>query len=323
ALASYQIACKQIEKLSIQYRSEQSKLALGEETHEMFVGGASAAYQLFQLTGDPDYKSVAYSFAQRSKACVLRQILSDEKAKQFAGIPDSMLTLESKLKLDIAFYQKKIREQQTTDGLSDSSKIASWQSRLFSLKRQFENLVRGFEQNYPEYYRLKYHYETISPFDMQQQLSESNLCIIEYLLGNSALFVFILSRDIFDLIYLKIESDFVETIHELRASLVQRTDSSYINNAHILYQKIIVPIQPHITNKKLVIIPDGMLGYIPFEALLCSNSSGTPNNFRQLDYLIFHHQIRYHYSASLMFQSPIRKPNNRYRFVGFAPVEFW
>ena len=90
--------------------------------------------------------------------------------------------------------------------------------------------------------------------------------------------------------------------------------------AYQLYQKLIAPIK-EIANldKNLTIIPDGILGYIPFEVLMKTRPK---NNqlYGVLDYMIKEHQISYAYSARLLLEMQQKKaPTSDGIFLGIAP----
>ncbi|MFA6541641.1 MAG: CHAT domain-containing protein, partial [Bacteroidota bacterium] len=76
-------------------------------------------------------------------------------------------------------------------------------------------------------------------------------------------------------------------------------------------------------DSKVVIIPDGELFYLPFEALPTKRySSATLPDFTAIDYLIRQNEISYSYSAEFYFKMSENSPadNSTSSFIGFAPV---
>jgi CHAT domain-containing protein len=94
----------------------------------------------------------------------------------------------------------------------------------------------------------------------------------------------------------------------------------YCQNAFYLCNKLLKPFYSKIQNKQLIIIPDGKLSYIPFDALLeeLPDTSKTVR-FDQLQYLIKNFSINYSNSSNLLFKhnSPNKKLKNK--VVAFAP----
>jgi CHAT domain-containing protein len=70
----------------------------------------------------------------------------------------------------------------------------------------------------------------------------------------------------------------------------------------------------------LIIIPDKILFYLPFETLSSDINSGI--EFSKMNYLIRNHDIRYHYSASIYRNSLLETQGKvtENSFLGFAPV---
>ncbi|MEM7102048.1 MAG: CHAT domain-containing tetratricopeptide repeat protein [Bacteroidota bacterium] len=96
----------------------------------------------------------------------------------------------------------------------------------------------------------------------------------------------------------------------------------FIKSSRSLYEKLIYPIEGKLKNKKhLIIIPDGELHNIPFEALLTKAlQSGKSVKYNKLPYLIKDFTISYHHSAGLFYETRLMQIQNEKTFVGFAPV---
>jgi CHAT domain-containing protein len=73
------------------------------------------------------------------------------------------------------------------------------------------------------------------------------------------------------------------------------------NSLHQLYLALIQPLGTQLDDKNLVIVPDGELAKIPFDALLTSPVVNKNRiNFAALPYLLYQYRISYTYSASLL-----------------------
>ena len=324
AMSTYELALLLIDNISKCYKAENSKLFLKERVHGIYSQAIQTAYDLYKLTDKTDDKEQAFLFSEKSKASVLRQALLDYKAKQFAGIPDSLLEKERQLKVDLAFYDKNLFDEAKKDGAGDSLKVNLWQDKLFTLKRNYENLINRFENEYPEYYRLKYQMAIIYPQKLQAEIMDEQSAIVEYYIGDSSLFIFTITQQDFDVTHVVKDSLFEQRIELMRSGLINKDYYQYTKNAFELYKKLIAPIESKIKDKHLVIIPDGIVGYIPFETLLSKDVSENRNDYRTLPYLIRNYQIAYNYSSSLLFENITKEKNSRFKtnYIGFAPVVF-
>jgi CHAT domain-containing protein len=87
-----------------------------------------------------------------------------------------------------------------------------------------------------------------------------------------------------------------------------------------LYQKLVEPIAAYL-KEEIIIIPDGVLGYVPFEVLLTQPVT-KPARLKNYAYWIKDKQISYCYSATLLREvvqkqhAPIEEGDN---FLAYAP----
>jgi len=72
-----------------------------------------------------------------------------------------------------------------------------------------------------------------------------------------------------------------------------------MHNSHKLWKTLIEPVNSLLNNKRLIIIPDDLLGYLPFDLLIEYDFETDSINYRDLPYLIKSHPISYSYSATL------------------------
>lgn len=97
-------------------------------------------------------------------------------------------------------------------------------------------------------------------------------------------------------------------------------ERQYITAAQNLYDKLIKPVKSQL-REELIIVPDGVLGYVPFEVLLSGPAPQNTKRYQQYPYLLKEHRIRYSYSATLL-QEMTDKQHRRAPekpFGAFAP----
>ena len=89
------------------------------------------------------------------------------------------------------------------------------------------------------------------------------------------------------------------------------TIKKYADFGYLLYQRLFEPLQNSGVSlpKRLTIIPDDILGYIPFDALLYQKPE-YPDRYGSHSYLMKEYIFSYAYSTSLL-KEPLRKQDNR------------
>lgn len=315
----------------------------GQQAKEMLNYGLPIIYDwaiqselaLHEAGGDPKHEQQAFSYVENAKAILLLESLQEAKAKQIIGVPDSTIRQEQEIQEQIngaerqAFLLAQAGEE-TTD-----SAMLLVQDRLYTLGNDYEALKKKIEKDNPNFYRLKYELSGINLAEVKQQVLSPEQTLLEYFVGDSSLFVFLVQKDYHEIVEIKRDFPLEEWVEGLvegvtsyyRLPLEKRTDQlykeslqSYIRLAQQLYQKLIGPIEDHLTTSELIIVPDGTLNYLPFGALL-AGKPGRANQFTSYPFLENRHTISYCYSSTLlreMKQKQHRKTPTE-SLIAFAP----
>ncbi len=110
ALSTYDLAVKLIDKMRTGYKTEGSKLFLGEKVTEVYERAIQTSLRLYALTNEDQYKQQAFLFSEKSKAAVLQEGLNEAHAIHFAKLPSGLLEEEKQLKVDLAFYNTQLQK---------------------------------------------------------------------------------------------------------------------------------------------------------------------------------------------------------------------
>lgn len=291
----------------------------------------SAAQYLHHTTHDNRYLFDAFLLSEKMRSLNLFEGVQESNALRFSGIPDSVLAHQHHLRIDIAWTEKQIfSKENLQEGVVDSS-LLTRSAELFTLRKQAESIQKDLEDNYPDYHRLKYDLQVEDVASIQRDLLYPDMALVEYFVGDSAVYIFtILKKDYF---VLEVKKDFpLETwVAQLRTGLTAfqtdplmatRYDSLsglFTEAASNIYQKLIAPIAARLP-QRVVFIPDGVLGYVPFEALLAEKPAN-PTRWNTHRYLLNEHTVSYCYSATMLREMLYRKHHQQptLDFLGFAP----
>jgi CHAT domain-containing protein len=331
SLNSYALAMDLIHRLQTGFENEDSRLFLAQNQQATFQEAIGTAYNLFKITKDNRYSQKAFEFSERSKSSNLLVSLRDIKAKEFGGIPDSLLEKESEYKSYIATYKSKLFEETHTENV-DSQMVNLFSSKLFKYNEEYNRLIDSFEKNYPRYYSLKYENKVIDALQIKSRLNQRQ-ALLEYYLkspenetSEGELYLFAITADSISLYKQSIDGEFgrrIQTFHDFLISSdylnTQKSDYvNYINSAYYLYEKLIQPVSRKLVGKSLTIIPHDKLSYVPFDALISEKPDTLRMNFRDLKYLIRDYSINYGYSATLVYDA-IKKKRAARRLLIFSP----
>ena len=326
-----------IEALGFQFPklSPASKSTLAEKAHYIYTNATATNLLLHQSTDSLHYLTEAFSFAERSKAMLLFEALQETEALQIAGIPDSLLHQEYNLRVDIAYYDTQRQEKLARGGSETDSTVLDITGRLFGLNRSYEELKNRFEQDYPQYFNAKYNLATISVEEARRELLQPGQSMLEYLVGDSAIYIFLLQPEHYEVVEVKRDFPLEEWVQQMTkdglygyytlprsqqsAKKEAETIRNYTTAARQLYDKLWAPVKDKLT-EQVIVIPDGVLGYLPFEALL-TDAPPREGVFWTYPYLIHQHQISYCYSATLLreMQQKQHRQAPQGRLLAMAP----
>lgn len=330
ALNYYKITTDLIQQARKEIYSDENKIQLGELEEATLFKIIQTAWKAQLKESNQEITEFAFLTAERMKASSIFDRLSDQLARENSLVPDSLNLLERNLNYTITNLNEKAYNLRRAEN-KDEKEIAKIDSIVFQLKKQRDELNHYLENNYGNYYEMKYANTMINIAQVRQNL-KSNEVLIEYILNETdsipELYAFFFSPQQSGFYKLDADSTFIPSLQETfrfisnPAYLFTRNDNSkaYCTSAHYLYKALLQPFTELIRNKKVFIIPDGKLNYLPFEALLTEmpDTSGLVS-FNKLPYLIRNHSITYSYSANLLFKSGKQKKLAKNRLLAFAP----
>lgn len=329
SMREYQLAVNTIDSILFNLTSMGSKQIVLDKFFGVYEGLIRTGMELHQIQGASPILEDLFETAEKGKNVLLAQVLKSSKAVSFGTVPAQVLTLEKQIDLDLQYYHQKALEEYTQH--QDSEKWHDLNAKVFESKVKKDSLNQVLEQEYPSYYNINYGSDIASLTEVQQSLDAST-AMIEYFLGEENLYIFritssnveVYTREIFNI------DTKLEAFHDLFLSYQNRKSDDYNSEqfrqfaflARELYQLLLAPPLDGLEDiTELIIIPDGQLGYIPFDLLLMEEADTMAlenENFANLPYLLKQYQIRYEYSSTLLLEnSSTSHPSSPY--IGFAP----
>ncbi|MBL7787090.1 MAG: CHAT domain-containing protein [Chitinophagales bacterium] len=203
----------------------------------------------------------AFLFAEKGKAFVLRKFLQNIQALQLANIPNSIISEDQNFINRIAHIENLIAQHPHNTSLQDS---------LFKLYNQRQDFLIQLENNYPNYFQLKYANQ-IPSVDKIKQLLVPHQALVSYYIGNESYYIFVLTQNSFKYYEFPKENDFSSCLNDFLIATQQMLPTNeYPILAHYWYERLlkkVISTLPTDVNR-LIIIPDAELGYIPFDILV-------------------------------------------------------
>lgn len=315
------------------YISEDDHVLKSSYLHACLKLGTNLHSKLYSSFNDPVHIEEAFRFAERSKAKILLQSTNVVDPDLYAKVPANIIEEERQTRTNITDYESEILRLALA---GDSIKIVEYRDqKLFNEKLKLDTLINRMRTDYPDYYDMKYATDLATINAIQEKIPEETL-LISYALDykqyeqftrsrTPKLHLFSISKNtstINILDWSEKDDSLAYEFHKLiqKSSIVKtKNKRRFIELGNYLYQKLLGSIKNEMNGKKrLVIIGESDINYIPFEALVQNNKD---QSFQNLDYLIKDFEVSYHYSATLYLKSLQKKQDiNDLNLLAFAPV---
>jgi len=225
---------------------------------------------------------LAFEALERSRARTLLEMLNEARVDVREGIDPSLLERERSLRRLLS--TKSSERIEILSGRHTEEQLARINQGMDQLLAQHQELDAQIRASSPSYAALAQP-QPLSAKDVQQQLLDADTMILEYVLGEKRSFVFVLtpaSLDSYELPKRSEVEDIAHHVYDLLASRnrwiesetstqrkvrMGKAEAEYEKTAAILSQMILAPIAARLEGKRLLIVADGALQYVPFAVL--------------------------------------------------------
>lgn len=255
------------------------------------------------------------------KECVY--YIEKAKARAFLdGLQEGRIDLKRHLSPELKKEEKRITKEISsvqTDLLKPNlseQKRKELIDKLENLEEQYQKLVLRIKRENPQYAKIVYP-APCRVEDIQKELLTEKTALIEYLSGKDGTFVACITKNDNFIQKISDTKTLLERIKNYIKLLSTSSPKKFYGTAagRKIYQDLLAPVEHKLKNiDQLIIIPDNVIHYLPFESLIIS---GKKNRSR---YLVEKYKISYAPSASSLINLLSRKRETTWEmdFLAFA-----
>lgn len=300
AIAHYEEAFALLERTRSELETGEDKSGFFKQQRYAFEAYVHFLSKLY-LQGTQGMPAMrAFLVAERAKARTFLDELSASIAGVQGGVADELLEEQNDNLRQIAEMRGNIQyEAQFSD--ADQDAIARWREALGKLEDQFADLQRRIRTENPRYADLHYP-EPSSIENIQANILDEDTALFAYAVGDSSTTLWVLTSETTDLFVLPGRSELVAKVDAFRFALTDPTradEVQFTRTSFALYEALIKPAKSYVDDAvHLIIVPDGILSYVPFEALVQSET--VSKSFSEMPFLLNDVSISYAQSASVL-----------------------
>ncbi|MFN0213590.1 MAG: CHAT domain-containing protein [Saprospiraceae bacterium] len=308
-----------------------SKLHLLKDARAREEAAMNVARLLFEKTGQTVWLEKAFAIAERSKAALLHEALQDNLIRQGLAGNDKHFEEITALRQSLSHYDKNLLLHPNSD------KVPQWRIEVDGIRAQIAVLEQTLRKEYPNLYTIEVAETKWLPIPADFANGEA---LVEYFISEHWVDIFVFQRDkpssqlrpqvpdhngqggYGGQIWRRIPND-AELQSLIRRYLaffendyaILNDPAGYFQTAYTLWQKLL-PSETA-TAAMLTILPDGVLNFVPFEALV-TTINGSPS-LRNAAYLLRQQEIRYAWSLAVLRQQKNLKSKASNYLLSIAP----
>ncbi len=273
----------------------------------------------YESTGGDSFLKDAFEIAEGNKSIALHNAMKETRALYSANIPNNFKEQEMKLREDIVLYEK-LWYEKSHDKLTTRDSMVNLVSHCFYLRYKHRELKRRIFEKYEVDGNVR---ESINIEELQQMLDPKET-LLEFVVRGSSIFIFVINKK--EVKTQKIDIDEAKLNSLVRAfrkanqhNQFKKMTREYCYAAHKLYRNLIAPIVKNL-KEEVIIVPDGILNYIPFGALLVEPVTDV-HNWKDHPYWLKDKHISYCQSATLLkeMKEKAHKKQPPKNLIAFAP----
>jgi CHAT domain-containing protein/tetratricopeptide (TPR) repeat protein len=276
AYASYQAAREALEELRSRLRGEELKIA--------FVGNKLEVYErLIELCLDRqsdagDFDEI-FACVEQAKSRALLDLIS-EPVHGLARTDAAETPIERSLldiRRELTWYHHRIEQEQVApDGSADH--VDRLRNELCAREREFAGVLREAALSDPRHSDLQQ--PAVQSVEAIRATLPANAVLLEYFEVRGRILVCVLDRDSLSVVGVSDTSRVTDRVRMLQFQLSKfRLDPSYIeafqapllrdttHHLRALFQELLAPVWPAVRGRHLLVVPHGILHYVPFHAL--------------------------------------------------------
>ncbi|MEG4072146.1 CHAT domain-containing protein [Microcoleus sp. Pol14C2] len=280
ALKDIENSLKIIENLRTKIASPElrsSYFATVQDYYEFYI---DLLMQLHKTNPKSGYDTRALEASERSRARSLLELLFESNVNIREGISPNLLQQEKRLQQQLDAIEKQ-RIEAVSSPNPNQTKIAEIDKQRLALLEQYEQIQTQIRTASPRYAALTQPQPLTLP-EIQKQILDENTILLQYSLGSYRSYLWVVTSTGLTSYELPKQADIETAARNFRDAItspIQRNIPQQVAEASANLGKLILqPAAAQLRNKRLLIVPDGVLHYTPFPALTISKSQGQNTN---------------------------------------------
>ncbi len=303
-------------KLLSECRQESDKQRVLELLHRFFE---AELYYNSNLE-KKDFQKIFQCF-ESGKSVLLTASFSESDAMKSAMVPEAIQIQYKQIRNNAMYFEQQWLKAEFS---KDSTNMVWFRKEA----EKYADSLNLFQSKLAKYYPKYISNQNIINDTAVLELLDSNEIILNYFIGEQYTFLYARAKKnhifkILDSNVIKQLPLFLEQFYnpEKLENNIQKALIDYVNLGNTVSAELLPPKEFLNDIKQLTIVPDGILSYLPFEALLQHKVMADTASFSNLPYLLKFYNIRYAYNLAILSrQQKASSDNSAAKISAYAPL---
>jgi CHAT domain-containing protein/Tfp pilus assembly protein PilF len=271
-----------IEDLRTRITSQDLRASYFASVHKHFETYIAILMRMHRKDPDAGYDALALVTNERARGRSMLEMLTEAKADIREGVEP--LLLERAKLLQNALREKADRQARLLADRQSIQQVSELRKEIESLVGEYQQLEAEIRLESPRFAALTQPVP-LSLKEIQQQVLDEDTLLLEYSLGDKKSYLWALtpttlksfelpsraeidtaSKLVYSLLTARNQHVKFETIKE-RTERIDKADRDYVQASERLSSMLLGPVAAQLGKKRLLIVGDGVLDYVPFAAL--------------------------------------------------------
>ncbi len=316
ALATYELIEQLMRATRRQLRSRVSRIALGKQVRPVSYWATVLFHQLYERDGSDIWLKRAFQNMEQTRSLLLTEKLMNRRAITQL-IPQELQDQERALASRSDYLRLLLSRTPETE--ENAAIRSQWQEELFIVEQSWDAFLDELETTYPAYHALKFDLPQVDLESLPAAILHPSEVLLSFVEGDSTIYVIAISAEGHEFKRLEILSPLSELVPSLQEALLNRS-VAYYATASAIYQSLFAPLQDFIEGRDLVLMPDGLLWYLPYAALPIDQE--LPERPQNMRFLVQSSSIRLLFSAHSQLATTAKQEDRAFGHLifGLAPL---
>jgi CHAT domain-containing protein len=253
-----------IESLRTKVISQDLRASYFASVQDYYALETDVLMRLHTANPSQNFQAAAFQSSERARARILLETLSEAHADIREGVEPALLERERTLQSQL--NAKELARMRTLGAKHTPEQAAEVEGAVRDLTNRYEDARAQIRARSPRYAALSFP-QPLSLGEIQKEVLDPDTFLLEYALGDERSFLWAVSSSGIASVVLPKRSEVEQAAKLFYEAISNSAGNAAPESGKVLSRMLLGEVAASLGNKRLLIVADGALQYLPFAAL--------------------------------------------------------